>query len=1159
MSTPRLPWDDDVQGEESAAGSRQSAVPTSVPSAAGVPSDSPPRSASAPASIGASTADASPPVAGSLRTAIHGTARARLAAVRRHVVAHRLDRIRVLAPTHEHAHDVVRHALADEPASLGVERAGWVGYSVRLATPALVARGLAPVTGLGVQAIVARVVSQARDEGALTYFAEASRHPGFVPCLTRTLTDVRLAGVTPMGLDDGTPKGRDLAWLLAGVERAMAELGRADRAQVLRLAAEAVEQGAAHDLALPLALVDPPLASRLDVQLARALLARSRDPLLSAPAGDPWVRRLLDAHPSAGDAIDPADVRDVPAALLRVHAGLFEPSDAAREAMPGDESVDTMSAPGEGRECVEVARTILAHAEQGTPFDRIAIVIRAPESYASHLETALRRAGIPAYFGRGTRRPDPAGRALLALLACAVEGLSARRFAEYLSLAQVPATPVEPSGPVDGREPADEPVATFPDEAEALGLLAPPFPRTVSEDDEVAPAGEGTASGRRSPWRWEAILNDAHVIGGADRWARRLRGHREQLQLRADAARKDDPSSPRHESLQRQVAWADELITFAGDVIGDLAAWPALDDWGGWLARLRTLVPRVLARPQRVLATLAELQPLAGVSHVSLAEVHDVLRDRLTALPVPPPAHRYGRVFVGTPDHMRARTFDVVCVVGLSERVFPQRSRQDPLLLDEERARRSPDLATDDDRVALERLQLRVAAGAATRALVASYASMETAQARPRVPSFYAIDVQRAVTGHVPGYEALMRQAQQRSGARLAWPAPTDATAAIDAAEHDLSVLQRYLRGAEADVLGRARYLFELNPALRRALLARFHRMKSAWSAHDGLVAPPALLARHRLQARAYSASALQRFASCPYQFYLSTILRLEPREEAAPLSTLDPLTRGSMVHEMLAGIMRALIDGGLAPLDAARADEAAAIADGIVTEVASAYEDALCPPIQRVWDDAITAIRRDVQVWVARLPEDGAGVWAPARVEIGVGFAGGFGRDQASVAEDVRLPDQTRLHGVVDLLEQGPDDTWRITDYKTGRHRLPGTTVVNGGRTLQPVLYAMAVEAAFGGQVTESRLYYCTEDGGFEVHPWAVTGATGEATRRAGLEVLAIIDHAIEDGRLPAAPAEDACTWCDFRPVCGPGAQHVPRNKDRRALEELTLLRRMK
>jgi CRISPR/Cas system-associated exonuclease Cas4 (RecB family) len=104
-----------------------------------------------------------------------------------------------------------------------------------------------------------------------------------------------------------------------------------------------------------------------------------------------------------------------------------------------------------------------------------------------------------------------------------------------------------------------------------------------------------------------------------------------------------------------------------------------------------------------------------------------------------------------------------------------------------------------------------------------------------------------------------------------------------------------------------------------------------------------------------------------------------------------------------------------------------------------------------------------------------------------------------------------------------------------------------------------MAVEAAFGGQVTESRLYYCTEDGGFDVRRWPVTGATGEATRRAGLEVLAIVDHAIANGRLPAAPDDEACTWCDFRAVCGPSAQDLPRRKERKALEELTLLRRMK
>jgi ATP-dependent helicase/nuclease subunit B len=70
----------------------------------------------------------------------------------------------------------------------------------------------------------------------------------------------------------------------------------------------------------------------------------------------------------------------------------------------------------------------------------MAILLRAPETYASLMEGALKRAGIPAYFARGSRRPDPSGRALLALLECAGEGLSARRFAEYLSFARFQAS-----------------------------------------------------------------------------------------------------------------------------------------------------------------------------------------------------------------------------------------------------------------------------------------------------------------------------------------------------------------------------------------------------------------------------------------------------------------------------------------------------------------------------------------------------------------------------------------------------------------------------------------------------------------------------------------------------------------------------------------------
>src|SRR5439155_7795298 len=61
------------------------------------------------------------------------------------------------------------------------------------------------------------------------------------------------------------------------------------------------------------------------------------------------------------------------------------------------------------------------------------------ERYQPLLEEALRRADIPAHYSRGVVRPDPAGRAFLALLECALENCSASRFAEYLSLGQVPA------------------------------------------------------------------------------------------------------------------------------------------------------------------------------------------------------------------------------------------------------------------------------------------------------------------------------------------------------------------------------------------------------------------------------------------------------------------------------------------------------------------------------------------------------------------------------------------------------------------------------------------------------------------------------------------------------------------------------------------------
>ena len=111
---------------------------------------------------------------------------------------------------------------------------------------------------------------------------------------------------------------------------------------------------------------------------------------------------------------------------------------------------------------------------------------------------------------------------------------------------------------------------------------------------------------------------------------------------------------------------------------------------------------------------------------------------------------------------------------------------------------------------------------------------------------------------------------------------------------------------------------------------------------------------------------------------------------------------------------------------------------------------------------------------------------------------------------------------------------------------------VIGGGTVLQPVLYSMAVERITGRPVHESRLSYCTSAGGFTVFPIAVDADN----RRLGVEALEIIDRAIELGFLAAAPAEGACEWCDFRPVCGPNEEQRTGRKPTERLRDLFELR---
>jgi hypothetical protein len=238
--------------------------------------------------------------------------------------------------------------------------------------------------------------------------------------------------------------------------------------------------------------------------------------------------------------------------------------------------------------------------------------------------------------------------------------------------------------------------------------------------------------------------------------------------------------------------------------------------------RLGALATRALRQPQRVLSVLSELSPMAAVGPVTLNDVLHVISDLLLEVGVPPPAQRYGAVFVGPVEAARGMSFDAVFVPGLAERLFPRKIVEDPIILDSLRAELNAGLATNEQRLAQERLALGIAVGAAERRLYLSYPRLDLQQGLPRVPSFYALETVRAAEGRLPNFAELDRRAEAASSARIGWPAPDDPGEAIDHAEYDLAVLARFLNSDSGQSQGTARYLLTTNSYLGRALRTRW-------------------------------------------------------------------------------------------------------------------------------------------------------------------------------------------------------------------------------------------------------------------------------------------------------------------------------------------------
>jgi hypothetical protein len=1022
---------------------------------------------------------------------------------------------------------------------------------------------------------------------------------------------LRLAGAKSEDLARLGSAGGDLLQLYERYQEQLGAFSLADRAWIFQAAAEAAASMSAQRLPTIMVWLDLSLNSRVERRFLTALAERAEKLLVTLPAEADQrreqQRRFERCFEVAGRPLNLRDLDEDPPAggltqLERVQRFVFSfESPPVLAAVPEDRSLQFSSAPGEGQECVEIAREARKLAAQGVPYDQMTVLVRSPTTYLPLLEDALRRAEIPAYFSRGTSRPDPAGRALLALLACANEGLSASRFAEYLSLGQVPeldALGAPPVIEIPWVEPQDDQfvlktVEAVADDGALLEIESGRAPLPAVELEVESPVRGGTLA---APFRWESMLVDAAVVGGSDRWRRRLQGLHRELELRLREAVEDE--SNRRDGIERQLSSLRHLERFALPVVEQLDQLPEEALWGEWLDHLESLASRTLRWPESVLGLLAELRPMSDVGPVSLDLVQLVLHERLTLLRSSHPRRRYGRILIAALAEGYSHSSRVVFLPGMAEGIFPRRALEDPLLLDDLRHELPLDLATQQDRLARERRLLHIAVGAASERLLISYPRVDVTQGRQRVPSFYALDLLRAAEGRLPPVQALQKRAIEASAIDIGWPAPRDCEDAIDDAEFDLSLLKPLLNLPATETTGHGQFLLRSNPHLARSLRARARRWRRAWHPDDGMVAPGqrslAELDKQRFSHRSYSPTALQNFAGCPYRFYLQAVVRLRPREGIGNLERLDPLTRGSLFHDTQFEVFADLRDAGLLPVRPANVELVLTRVDAVFDRLVQRYEEQLAPAIPQIWKIEIENLRNDLRGWVRQVAADDW-TWQPRNAELAFGLpTNDEYRDSASTADPVEILSGVKLRGSIDLVEQhASGHRYRVTDHKTGRIARDGrdnairtgSFVTGGGKILQPLLYAMAAEQLLAvapdparevdrevdqkadlgadqaagqgaGQpviVESGRLFYCTQRGGYEVAEVALN----QGARRDVADILDAIDKSLSEGFLPAMPAARECSWCDYAPICGPYEETRTRRKKRAALVQLERVRK--
>jgi ATP-dependent helicase/nuclease subunit B len=551
----------------------------------------------------------------------------------------------------------------------------------------------------------------------------------------------------------------------------------------------------------------------------------------------------------------------------------------------------------------------------------------------------------------------------------------------------------------------------------------------------------------------------------------------------------------------------------------------------------------------------------SAAAEFDAAEMLDVLTDIVSAARLREPNDETGRVRVLSATSARALSIPYLFFAGLSERAFPPPERADRLYSEVEYERLAAaglPLVLRGEAGQEEMLLFYEVVTRARRRLYLSYPGLDD-KGQPLLASPYLTELEHVLRGKaarcrvedlspIPRNDCIASLRDQRIEAV--------AHAAGIAGERTIEPA-RLLANVAASPASRS--LFE---NLLAGLLAIHGRAaREGFGPFEGLLTGPA--ARERLAARfgpdvRWSASRLEKYRKCPYQFFLAEVLGIAPVEELS-LAT-DHLARGSTLHDALARLHRELNQTQGRGISPAAPEATAAFHQAAETRLSEAamLAERHALPFRR----ALAEIdRRLMRQWLDDYIDQHASydaLWhdfdddlVPSHFEVTFG-------DDSPGDETLSSPEPLVLaHGEHRLLVRGRIDridlgrvagspVFNVLDYKTGQARGHAKKEIESGDALQAFLYVLAAEQLLA---RDSRLpwrtgyWFISADGYSAKQALAIHDVVDEnlrvtedwkALRDANIKRVIELVEAMRAGQFPVASRDEHCTsHCDFHTVC--------------------------